>query len=356
MSTPQRVALTGFYGHGNFGDDLMAVLFGLHLKQNAVPFSVFRLCEPYARRFGLDVSPSIDELIEGVHMLIWGGGGLLVSWSNWIYNLLYPTVTATQTRLIDSAIRRKLRLVALSVGGDGRRVQPLSPSYKERFINAAESITVRNPQDCNNLGARGITACFFPDIVWQTSSVFPRARRREDRMRIGLDLYPSNLWRKGALYLVPALQTLMLKRRDCEFVLIDSTNRSRKPYRGLGRVVRASNTVAYQFGELEQDLDLLASLDLLISTRYHCPMVALQYGVPVISLLGEGKTTLFWKNLGLDHICFGHSRMVELLSLLGSKEKLNSFLREFPLPNACELATGAAGHLQVLEKILLSPA
>jgi hypothetical protein len=41
-SRPPVVGLVGFYGHGNFGDDLMALIFGLFPRRIGVSFSLLQ--------------------------------------------------------------------------------------------------------------------------------------------------------------------------------------------------------------------------------------------------------------------------------------------------------------------------
>jgi polysaccharide pyruvyl transferase WcaK-like protein len=147
---------------------------------------------------------------------------------------------------------------------------------------------------------------------------------------------------------VAVLQQLATGRRDCEFYFLDSTNSGSKPYRGLGGFIGGANVRRHQFSSPESDLEFLASLDLLVSSRLHTPLVALQFGVPVLSLLAEGKTTLLFENLGLGHLCFGRRGILELYRLLKSRKSLDGFLRDFRFPDIQRLRAEAAGHMRFL--------
>jgi polysaccharide pyruvyl transferase WcaK-like protein len=346
-ATP-KVGLVGFYGHGNFGDELMAVIIARYLANIGVPFSVYRLCPPYAQKYNLPVAHSAEELLEDARVLLWGGGGLLVPWSRLAYTALFPKAGTQFERLISMALRRKMRLLGTSVGGDGTSPRQLIPAYKQRFAESAEYLTVRNPQDLQLLKQFGLKGEFFPDIVWQTGKWFPLRREKTGRMRIGMDIYASNLLRQNAAYLIPSLLAVTRARRDCEFVFIDTTNRTIKPYRGLGLVIRGVNIRTHQFHEMENDLELLGSLDLLVSTRLHAPMICLQCGVPALSLFAEKKTILMFRNLGLERLCYGKGRVGEFLALMRDKEKMERFIREFRFPDVVSLRAESDGHLQVL--------
>ena len=347
-----RVALAGYYDAGNFGDDLSAVLFGLALRRHAIPFSVYGLCEPYAGQFGFAHAASPDRLLAGAGAFVWGGGGLLVSWSPVTYRLLFPSAAARLDRLVRAVTARAIPVMLSSVGGDARPVQALTPSYKARLVGAARSITVRNPEDVDTLKAWGQRAAFFPDIVWGLGQALPLERQRGERLRVGFDLYPSNLVRQGALQLLPHLQAVVRKRQDCDFVFIDTTNASRKRYRGLAGLIRGANVSRYQFRDLGPDLAFVGSLDAVFSSRFHVPIVAMQCGVPAVSVFAERKTRLLYASLGLEGLSFHHGRIGALLSLLGSRDALDRLTREFPFPDAARLGRDSLGHVEVLRDAL----
>jgi hypothetical protein len=138
-----------------------------------------------------------------------------------------------------------------------------------------------------------------------------------------MDIYLSNLLRRNAARLLPLLFALTRERRDCEFVFLDTTNRSKKTYRGLGVLMSGPNVRSFQFSEPERDLEFLVSPALLASTRLHTPVVCLQHAVPAISLCGEKKTGLLFENLGLGRLCYGNRRVHEFLGLMRSRPALD---------------------------------
>ena len=349
-----KVALAGYYGRGNFGDDLMAVLFGFALRQAGVDFTIYRLGREEADRFGFKTADSARELLEGERLLLWGGGGLLVPWSRFLYALLYPGVSGEYARLIRMAGDLGLRFCALSVGGCGECPSQLTPDYKQAFLNAAEYISVRNPQDIDLLKQNSVPGDYFPDVIWQTPDHFPAPSRSRGTSRIGVDIYLSNLARKRALHLLPLLWRVTRMRPDCEFIFLDSTNRNVRPSRSPGRLIRGGNIRNYQFSDLAADLGFLASLDLLISSRLHTPMICMGYGVPVLSLFGEKKTTLMMKNLDLARCSFGRGQMKAFASLLSHKDPLSVFLEQYRFPEAARLRHESYGHQERLRAILES--
>jgi hypothetical protein len=346
---PVRVALSGYYEAGNFGDDLSALLIARWLRRQRLPFTVQGLPPSWAASERFDSTHDIERLLDNAHAFVWGGGGLLVPWSAVTYRFLFGSAANRLEALARSVVRRGLSVHAVSIGGEGRPIGTLTPPFKQVLVNAAHTITVRNPQDVETVRRLGRDASYFPDVAWATCREFPiRPSGRGPRLRIGLDLYLSNLWRQRGLRLLPWLRTIVRRRRDCEFVCIDSTNVSRRPYRGIGRLLRGVNVTCRQFDNLEDDLAFLASLDLVVSSRFHVPIVAMQYGVPAMSACPEPKTTLLYANLGLHDASFGAGRLPELARFLLEPAATRSFIEAFRFPDVSGLARDSDGHLTTL--------
>jgi polysaccharide pyruvyl transferase WcaK-like protein len=355
VTRSRGVALAGFYQHGNFGDDLMAVLFGRHLRSLGAPARVFRLCAPYAESCGLPVARSLDELLDGADTLVWGGGGLLVPLDGARFRRMFPGVAEESAALVASARRRGMRLVLLSVGGAGVPPVGLAPEYRAELVARADHITVRNRDDAIQLAALGRSAEYFPDVLWRTATTFPQPHSPRTGLRIGLDLNVHNLRRHQATYWLALIQSLIWLRRDCTFILINTQNASMPGQRKLERCLHGRALQRYRFRHLHEDLQLLASLDLLLSTRLHAALVALAYGVPAISLFAEGKTRLLFSELGLSHLCCGHAQVPWLCRLLASPRRLDDFLAEYPHPHVAALARDSRGHLDRLTELVAPP-
>ncbi len=349
----QNVAMFGFYDAGNFGDDLMAVLLGLSLREAGARCTTFGLDGETARDFGLSATRNVGHLLEDAGIVVWGGGGLLVPWNPLVYRLLYGRFAASCDDLLLGIGKRRLRKAAISVGGDGTVARKLSPAYKQAFVAGMEYASTRNRSDLATLRHFGIRCDFFPDIVWQTADRFPVEPVRRGAMRIGIDLYFRSLVRRGGPEALFDLHGVVRERKDAEFILIDNTNSRRRSYRGLGRVLRGGNCQPYQFCDMREDLRMIASLDVLISSRLHTMMVALGYGVPAISFAAEGKTRLMLQEIGRPELYYGSDRLKEMVSMLRHKERLERFVREFSFDGVEQLRRLSYGHQQRLTELLV---
>jgi hypothetical protein len=205
----------------------------------------------------------------------------------------------------------------------------MTPMYKDFFLRKAEYISVRNPQDLRVLKHYGVRGDYFPDVAWQTADLFPMPPKTHGKIRIGIDLYLSGLARRQALHILPLLWSITKMRSECEFIFMDSTDARVRSYRGLGIVMRGSNIRRYQFSNLPADLEFLSSLDLLVSSRLHVPLVCMGYGVPIISTFCEKKTSILMKDLNLSDSEIGHGQLKYFRSLFAERARLEEFIGNF---------------------------
>ena len=343
-----KIALFGNYNDHNFGDDLMAVIFGRFLQQSNVEFSVYKLCRQYAEPYGLHVADSIETLLEGKDLLILGGGGMLSDGAE-----TSAQYQADRCRLFELAQQRDLPIYGFSLGGSGRYPQPILP-FQQLFLQAAHYISVRNPEDVHWIKQikPNLQMDYYPDIVWQTSACFPKQRTQHRRLAIGIHLHVTPLIRRRAIYVPVLLSAIVRLRRDIDFVLIDITGKRENMFRLTKWFGHGPNVRYYQFDRLTKDLDALSSLDLLCTTQLHTGVACMSYGIPFISLFGHPKTKLFLDNLQLSSLYYEHRHMPALCSLLLSSRRLSNFLDTFKVPDIDRLQRASLGHLEMLKSYI----
>lgn len=344
------VALFGHYDFGNFGDDLMAVIFGLFLRRKKTEFSVYKLCKPYAEKYDFEVSKSISELLRDKDLIVYGGGGVLVSGE--VSESLWSKLGDDLWLLLENSHRKRIPIYGVSVGGNGIHNRKLTPKSRQALLESAEYLTVRNPQDLRLLKLANTKGAFFPDVLWLTPAFFPAERRKNRRIRVGLNLYLTNLITQKALYVLLIIYLVTRLRRDSDFVFVDTFNEYTGNFRALGKLGRTSNTFNYAFSDLSKDIEILTSLDVMISTRLHVGLVCMSYGIPFISLFGEKKTALLMKNMGLTHMSYTHTRIPNFISLMVSKNRLRRLISSYRIPNQGDLMKASLGHLRELDAII----
>lgn len=353
------VAIYGYFGYGNFGDDLMAIIFGTHARRLGYRVKVYKLCANYAGWARLEVVHSLSELTDGVEIVVLASGSLLVSGLSSQTFGISKKLSANLAlgdqefaELMELTWRHDVPLCTLSIGGDDKSAGEL-PAIKRRLLQACIYASVRNPQDVPRVRQLEIPCDYYPDVVWQASMLVPiEETPPAERLRIGVDLYWSNLLRQGALYLPFLLYLVVIFRRDMDFVFIDTTNLSAEKFRAVQPPFKLRNISRYQFQTPNKDLLLAASLDLVLSSRIHLGIACMSYGVPFLSLFGEPKTRLFLQNIGLSDCVIRHRKLIGFLRLLLKPRRLRQFLREFRIPGRDDLVAQSRGHLNKLTSIL----
>ena len=346
--TLMRIALFGNYDDHNFGDDLMAVIFGRFLKTCNVPFSVYKLRSEYAQPYGFSVAHSLEELLEEKDTIVYGGGGFLCGHMQ--YALRYSSV---RDRLIELARRRGIPLYGFSLGGNGTYPEPIWECQKN-FLQDVKYLCVRNKQDLGWLGQlhNHPSLEYFPDIVWQTSSCFPRQRTLSKKFRVGIHLHATPLIRRRAIYLLILLAAIARLQKNIDFVLIDIAGKNENMARLKKWFGHGPNIEYYYFNKLADDLDVLSSLDLICSTQMHTGVVCMSYGIPFISLFGHPKTKLMLDNLQLSSLYYEHQDIPRLCSFLMSVTRLRYFTDAFDVPMLDNLQRESRGHLESLKKLV----
>ena len=352
-----EIALYGFYRYGNFGDDLAGTIFGRYLREHGVKVRIYGLCREYADAFGFTVAETVEELLDGVDGVVLGGGSMLVSrrrpsWLNFGMLAHLPEVMEAGEKLVILMRSRKIPFFCLSVGGDGRFEKPLYPPYKRKFLESAEFISVRNRSDLAVLENHGRTGVYYPDIIWQTASFFPSAPKRKDRITVGVNLYPSNVMGLNLLY-IPALWRIIRLRPDVDFVFMETANARQNRF-GAIALPSGRNVQRYMFHDLKEDLEMISSLHLVVSSRLHLGVAAMSYGVPFLSVSGEGKTKTFFREAGRPEMCFDRGDIPRLIRLFRDPRHWEQFVEDPVLPDISALRAESAGHLEQLKRIVSS--
>jgi polysaccharide pyruvyl transferase WcaK-like protein len=351
-----NVAIFGFYAYGNFGDDLMAMIIGRRVQALGCDVTVYRLCEPYARELGCVVADTVEDLIRDADLLVLGGGaGLTDVGADRAVLGQRAHVTSYRSerqRLLRMATERGVPSVALSIGGGNM----IADRPRERFDHTVQDhcrfVTLRDPDELGLLERSGKTGSLYPDIVWQTAATFPRTKPRRERLRVGFDLYWSNLLYQSAIYLPTILGAITLARRDVDFIFIDTTSACRNRFRAVHPFVPRANVSRYQFQHPNADLDFIASLDLVVSSRLHLGLAAMSYGIPFLSVFGEPKTILMMRAAGLGSQLHRHRDVPRLVRTLARSEHIERIIAEFEQHDTGSLIAASAGHLHELERVV----
>ena len=277
-----KVGLVGFYGPGNYGDELFLEVFRQHLAPAIDLDVVFDSpTKPYFQRPVRDVVREHDAIVIG-------GGDLLVPWG------------LGDRYWLPDYLRRPVHIVGVGVP-TWRPAKPAVVDQLRRFIRHrnVRSMVVRDAES-----AAWIREHLDPRVAVETAAdlVFaldlPPAERPSDRPILGINVR----WREGGDDYT-ALRALAARGQDLGYrlrTIVLSTDDVR------ARDERAFAELAIDGPEVERvasdDLGVLTraigECSILASHKFHGTVVATAYGVPAISMSTTDKNRNLLARLG----------------------------------------------------------
>lgn len=292
-----KVAVFGSYNYGNYGDDLMGVMFAHKLKQLGVDPIVYRLDSAFAKTYGIQTTYSLDELLSNAQFCIIGGGGLLIGKTR--LSKIDQEIEDDFEAFALATQKYNCPLYPLSVGGDGRGEKtPFPPGRHLLFSGSTCQLTaVRNKSDIALMNHLGKEAVHYPDVLWSAPDYWntQKSAQESNVLKIGINLADTRKHRA----LVSALFWLSkLSGQKTEIHLIRSHLASYPVnYEMLPRP-QQNHLFSYTYSDPVEMLTFLGSLDVLVSQKLHLGLSALAMGVPFISYSGQGKTHTLLKSIG----------------------------------------------------------
>jgi polysaccharide pyruvyl transferase WcaK-like protein len=276
------VGLVGFYGPGNYGDELFLEAFSQHLASDVDLGVVFDSpIRPYFRRPVRDVVRDRDAIVIG-------GGDLLISWS------------LSDRYWLTDYLRRPVHIVGVGVP-TWRPAKPNVVAYLRRFVRhgSVRSITVRDEES-----AAWIREHLRPRVAVETAAdlVFaldlPPVERPSGPPILGINVR----WREGNDD-YSAVRALAARGRELGYrlrTIVLSTGDVRT------RDERAFEELAIDGPDVERvasdDLGMLTraigGCSMLVSHKFHGTVVATAYGIPAISMSTTDKNRNLMRLLG----------------------------------------------------------
>jgi len=353
-----KVAVWGSYNYGNYGDDLMAIQFGLALRDAGVTPMIYRLDPRLAATYGLATTTSIDELLRDAKFGIIGGGGMLVGQSllRFIFRRVAREIERDFRDLYQTSTKYKCPIYPLSVGGDGRGAATPLSKWRKAFWTSPLTRTpsVRLTQDVELLKSLGKDAIYTPDTLltigdlWKLNPV----QQSPGKRHIGVNLFKNT---GGPL---AARLMKMVQGRDDVVLHFIRTHLKGPGYRESATgyewmpSTETKNVKRYVYEDPKQMLEMLSGLDVLVSTKLHLGLTAVSVGTPFLSYGGKGKTVTFMKSLGAASAVYPIDAVEKVAELLGGPTGLDTFRSEFPFTAAEAAKPAARGHRERLKKLV----
>ncbi|TQF00130.1 MAG: polysaccharide pyruvyl transferase family protein [Spiribacter salinus] len=337
LSPAKHVALFGFYNRGNFGDDLMAVIIGTALQEHRIEFKVYGLPSKVREEFGFAGEDTISRLLENASVVVIGGGGFLLSQGSRLFD-------DEIKRLCDECEVRSIPIYMISVGGDGKPYDQLSPA-RQRVLDQAEFVTFRNQEDrlCLQGAASNKQVYVFSDIVWSTGAVLPFSRNPKGKgITIGVDASISEKRARVALRLLRMLERASLGRVQLVMVRQNWNDQRAGSY---------DDDISYGDG-FEEFVRRVAALDIIVTQRLHVGLLGMSYGNSVFYVFPQAKTKLLMRRVGLSRCSIEHTWQYPKLLLLGCRKCFLRLCAPPARPNRQEMLWSSGQHVSMLLKRL----
>lgn len=286
------VGLAGFFGYGNYGDELFVSVYKEYLQDHFdLRFLSDQLTKPYYSR-------PIEEIVAGVDAIVIGGGDIVQPWN------LDPRYFSKEF------LRRPVFVVG--VGVPIRSGPDTNPKHVEK-----DWIVDKYRNFFNHPSVKFIHARDEQSAGWIASKLSPKVGVREAPDLVCALTLPETLRPSGSPVLGVVTRQRPAQEDDYTQInaLVDQQRSKGWTIRhiilgtgevGVRDVADASDVIGPKELVISESLDELTraigSCTALVSMKFHGTVVATMYGVPSTVLIPTNKNRNFMKRLGREDL------------------------------------------------------
>lgn len=344
----KSIAIWGSYNHGNYGDDIMAIMISDFVKKLGHQPIVYRLNKELAKKYRIDTSFNISELIQITTLCLIGGGGMLVSEG------LLRILLRKNTRNFESDFIFFLKTLrsqnktsyGISIGGDGKGIKANIPYWRRKFFKSIyfKAATVRLQSDLEVSKKLSFDSIYYPDILLSIPRFFKVNKKKNnysDNYKIGINLIEKDSGR---------LVREVINRfsdSDIDFYFINS----HLPAYNFQYEIKAPKNIKnfhdYQYTDPYKLVNFISNLDLLISSKLHLGVTSLSVGVPFLSFKGKNKTRTFLNEIKANFaLCREYGQVIESIH---NPDEIKS---KYDWELIKNFSTRSYSHFKFIEKII----
>jgi hypothetical protein len=342
-----KVAIWGSYNYGNYGDDIMAIQFAKYLKNlGGVEPVVYRLDKQLAKRYQLQTTDSLDELLSNAKFCIIGGGGFLVE------KFTAPFEDDFR-HLHQVSIKHNCPVYPISIGGEGLTEKERLSYWRREFFQGdiCQSCTVRLESDLTLIHKFDKEAFYYPDVLLCVSEFWQIADQNNssNKIHVGINI-PNTLQCKLLAFQLKIIASI---RRDIVFHFINTYLPSSPINSELLPKQESTNIKYHVYTDPQSTLEFLSSLDLVVSYKLHLGLTALALGVPFYSLGGSGKAKAFLSSIDADFAVWNPvDKRFKVAAFLSNPQNILQAKNKFNFTIIDKLTKKSWGHLNFLNKLV----
>ncbi|HWP79562.1 MAG TPA: polysaccharide pyruvyl transferase family protein [Candidatus Acidoferrum sp.] len=311
-----KIAVIGYYGHNNLGDELnlLEMLKLLKRQKEDAEITVFSGGLPYlyyeteyplvlADPLGLE---GYRRALNTFDLIIIGGGGLVFLGANY-FNFLLEGVTAPY--------------IFSRVGIDARAVSEAARRELGLILSGACDVTVRTAQDSRLANEYfGLSCDAVPEAIWNYRAEPFRYVYGGKILLVDINRYAANF----AQGLSSSLSGLQTPHTICTLSMQDMSDDAYYNVLSTPRRLILPDAVS-----LHKKASFLGAADIVVTSRLHAGLVAISHGVPAILLKSTPKVKYLAEELELGALYFDRvPESAEIDDLLGRREALRAELSE----------------------------
>ena len=303
---PVKIAVSGYYGFRNLGDDSILHAISSMFRRFSVPVQLTVLSgdpEDTRRQYGLNTQPrfspkALFRTLKECDILLSGGGSLLQDTTSSL-SLLYYLAVMGLAQLLGKP-------VVVFANGIGPVKKPLNRALVRRIIQKCALVTVRDQQSLQELRSMGVS---HPQIHVTADPAFtlepthpPRALLRElgipdEAQVVGISVreLPDNGNFPEQFARLCDRLSLELGKTIVFLVMQESLDEALS--RRIQSAMTAPSFLAKTPGDPGAMLSLIRDMDAVVSMRLHTIIFAARMGIPVAGCVYDPKVSAFLQML-----------------------------------------------------------
>lgn len=325
MSSTKNIAISGYYGFENFGDEAILSVLTKELKAKEYNVTVFSK-NPQVTSSKLGVNSvytfslkSIKNTLKNCDVLISGGGSLLQDATS-LKSLFYYLF------VIFLALHYK-KDVIIFAQGIGPLKNPIGRMLTKKLLKKCKYITVRDEKSLFLLRGWNLKPDLVSDPVWNIET---KPRVSMNRMGVQLRSW-KNLPQKYLFALAREINKNFADKEIYIYSFQDALDLELcKHFEAQLKLVNPQiKTKLLPAMSIDETIQSFSNLDYIIAMRYHACLLALKYGIPTLALSYDEKVEKIAKRFDIP------------CSFLNDEEKLGEYFEQLKTVNSKDLLNKA---------------
>lgn len=311
-----KIAIIGYYGHNNLGDELN-LLEILKLVKHQRPdaditvFSGGLAYLYYETEYPLVLADPLGlkeyrRVLNTFDLIIIGGGGIVFLGANY-FNFLLEGITAPY--------------IFSRVGIDDRIISESACSELRSILKKASDVTVRTKQD-NALASKhlGISCDVIPEAIWNYQAEHFQYVYGGNIILVDINRYAA----KFASGISKALAGIQTPHTICTVSMQDSADDFYYNILSTPKRIIMPEAVS-----LHKKASFLAAAGIVVTSRLHAGLIAVSHGVPTIFFKSTPKIEYLAHELDIDTLYFDHNPdSSQIEAILSERSKISDELLE----------------------------